>query len=197
MKVMWDLCSGLGGASSAFMQSKNWKVVRIEINPELSFVDETYIMSIQEFHQNLDKFPKPDLIWFSPPCNQWSNGFNSEKCKNRREGKEFIPDLEIVKTGLRIIHEMNPEYFVIENVMGAREFFHPILGEHTQRIAGMYLWGEFPNIPIKATHKFNKINLNFDMHDPLRANKRALIPFKVSKELRDAIDMQTSLKRWI
>ena len=33
-----DLCSGLGGASEAFVKDPYWDVVRIENNPELAHV---------------------------------------------------------------------------------------------------------------------------------------------------------------
>ena len=38
MKTMVDMFSGLGGASEAFFQSKNWVVWRYDNNPLLSHV---------------------------------------------------------------------------------------------------------------------------------------------------------------
>jgi len=196
MKVMWDLCSGLGGASEA-MLSNGWKVTRIENNNELGYVPNTIICDVEAFALRVDELDTPDLIWASPPCNEWSDGFNSKKCTMRRAGEEYIPNLDILKTCMKIISEANPSYWVIENVKGAQEFFNPILGKPTQVIDGIYLWGNFPRLAMPVNYQHRKISKEFDLNDKLRANKRAKIPFEVSLQLMRSIQEQTTLEDWI
>ena len=115
----------------------------------------------------------------------------------KRNGEEYIPNLDILNTCIEIIEETKPKYWVIENVRGAREFFNPILGKPKQVINGIYLWGEFPYIALPAGYKHRKISKEFDMNDKLRANKRAKIPFEVSLQLMRSIQEQTTLEDWI
>ena len=190
---MLDLCSGLGGASEA-MLANGWEVTRIENNKELGYVPNTIICDVKDVEWWA--MEKPDLIWASPPCNEWSDGFHSKKATLRRDGEEYIPNLDILNTCFEIINDIKPKYWVIENVRGAREFFNPILGEPTQVIDGIYLWGKFPHIAMPAAYKHRKISKKFDMHDKLRANKRAKIPFEVSLQLMQAIQEQTTLEDW-
>ena len=73
MKVL-DLCSGLGGFSSAFVNDPSWEVMRIENNPLLESVPHTEIICIFEFRDNLADMisrgycpTSPDLLLASPP----------------------------------------------------------------------------------------------------------------------------------
>ncbi len=191
---MWDLCSGLGGASEA-MLANGWEVTRIENNNELGYVPNTIICNVEDVEWWA--MDRPNLIWASPPCNEWSDGFHSKKATMRRNGEEFIPNLSILNTCIEIIQETKPKYWVIENVRGACEFFNPILGEPTQVIDGIYLWGNFPRLAMPVNYKHRKISKEFDMNDKLRANKRAKIPFEVSLQLMRAIQEQTTLEDWI
>ena len=191
---MWDLCSGLGGASEA-MLANGWEVTRIENNNELGYVPNTIICNVEDVEWWA--METPDLIWASPPCNEWSNGYNSKKCTMRRNGEEYIPNLDILNTCFEIINDIKPKYWVIENVAGAQEFFNPILGNPTQVIDGIYLWGKFPRLAMPVNYQHTKISKKFDMNDKLRANKRAKIPFEVSLQLMRAIQEQTSLEDWI
>ena len=89
---MLDLFSGLGGASEA-MLNHGWEVKRIEKNPELVLVPNTEIMDVYDLGQLLDiniadgHYPdQPTLIWASPPCTDFSNGFSSPKSIAIRAG---------------------------------------------------------------------------------------------------------------
>jgi hypothetical protein len=198
-KVIWDLCSGLGGASEAFL-ANGWDVLRVENNPALEHVPNTLMIDLKSFYEDIDFWVQtmpPTIIWASPPCNEWSDGFNSKKAKMRRAGETYEPDLQLFKLCEKIIHQVNPEYHVIENVRGAREFFNPIIGEPAQQINGIYLWGNFPFIALPAGFKHRKVSKKFDMHDPLRANKRAKIPYEVSLGLLRGLTEQKKLGDWI
>lgn len=92
---------------------------------------------------------------------------------------------------MEIIQLINPRYFVIENVMGSIRYFEKI-GLVPNQIHGSYVfYGNFPkfstpDMPTKAEKD--------SWHgDPLRSNKRALVPLELSIALRKAIISQKTL----
>jgi len=192
---MLDLFSGLGGASQAFLDA-GWEVHRIENNPALGYVPNTKIMDVRKLLEN-DYFCSEfyDLVWASPPCLEFSNAFAAPKSIARREGIDFRPDMRLVNAAKDIIDYLQPKHWVIENVMGAQEFFNPILGKPTQFIESFVLWGKFPRICMPVDFKHLKHDVG--SQNPLRANYRAIIPFEVSEQLRRSIIEQTTLGDWI
>jgi len=204
MKRMIDLCSGLGGASEAFVQA-GWEVLRIDNNPLMSGVPHTKIMDIFEFEEWIEEyhdtimnsergswnhFNGPDLIWFSPPCLEFSMAYSSPRSIAQREGKEWDPSTEILECGMRIIELLKPKYFVIENVKGAIKYFEPLLGPPNQINQSYVLWGIFPGfVPPAFPTKHEKDK----RHSPIRANIRAKVPIEISESLLKAIDWQKSI----
>lgn len=196
--TMIDLCSGLGGASEAFVMSQEWEVLRIENNPLLQDVPRTILMDIRNFAKSphMIDIGEVDLIWFSPPCREFSNAFGAPRPKAKREGIDFHPDMEILECGLDIISKLQPKYFVVENVMGAIKDFEPYLGSPQQIIGPFVLWGAFPHLNVSdLVHtKYEKDTWSTD---PLRANKRGMIPFEISMALYSAFFDQKQLTEWL
>tara|TARA_R110002012_G_scaffold107625_1_gene249625 strand:- start:1484 stop:2095 length:612 start_codon:yes stop_codon:yes gene_type:complete len=202
MKRMVDLFSGLGGASES-MLNNGWEVLRIEQNAELSLVPNTQIMSVEDFGKEVEKhikqgynFDQPNLIWASPPCTDFSDGFSSPKSKAGRAGEDYYPNdaIELVKETKRIIDMINPQYYIIENVRGAIKYLTPILGEPSLIIDSIVLWGRFPIWAMPPGYKH--IKADPWSKDPLRANKRALIPYAVSDACRQSIEHTKTLDYW-
>jgi len=200
---MIDLFSGLGGASEAFLRN-GWQIKRIEINPELGLVPETEIMCIYDFatwvQDRMDEghaFEDILLIWASPPCTDFSNAFHSPKSTALRAGENYNPTnaIELVKETKRVIDLLNPKYWIIENVRGAIEYLTPILGEPTLIIDSIVLWGRFPKWSMPPGYKHKKDDSAWSS-DPLRANKRALIPYEISNACREAIENTKTLDYW-
>ena len=182
---MLDLFSGLGGASEAFVQSKYWEVVRIENNPLCADVECTQIIDINVIHANraIYAVKQWDLIWASPPCTQFSKA-RVPQIKN--------PDLGLVKKTIEIIEALNPRYWIIENVDGAIKHFMPLLGPPRLKLGPYCLWGNFPlfNVNMKG---YSKMDGDTWSDDPLRPQKRAYVPFKISEALRQSIQYQSTL----
>lgn len=210
---MLDLFSGLGGASEA-MLNHGWDVLRIEKNPSLSLVPNTKIMCIYDLGQLLDleiaagNVPdQPDLIWASPPCTDFSDGYSSPKSIHVRASKEAIkagdrlPEydpkeaIDLVKEAKRIIDIVQPRYWIIENVRGSIKYLKPILGEPQLIIDSIVLWGRFPKFGMAADYKHIKDDSAWST-DPLRSNKRALIPYEVSNACRQSIENTRTLDYW-
>lgn len=203
-KHFLDLFSGLGGASEAFAQDLgNWSVLRIDNNPLLNSVPFTVIDDIEQLandltpgviRSNLD-YLVIDCIWASPPCTDFSGGFNSPKSKAARseEGLEsYNPDLSLVTAAMDIIERVKPKYWVIENVVGSIRYFKDILGEPRQIIGPYVLWGNFPYLEVDESRLTRKQDKNSAPH-PLRSNRRALVDFEVSRALKESIENQKSI----
>jgi len=200
MKRMIDLCSGLGGASEAFVAA-GWEVLRIDNNPLMSGVPHTKIIDIFEFEEWLEDnlhhnvcssecMSAPDLIWFSPPCLEFSTAYGSPRSIAQRDGIEWNPSLDILQCGLRIIKMLEPKYWVIENVRGAIKFFEDDLGTPNQIHQAYVLWGKFPGF--QPGHFASKAEKD-SRHSPIRSNLKAKIPIELSQSLFEAIETQRSL----
>lgn len=127
--LMLDLCAGLGGASQA-MKKRGWEVVTLDIDPQFN-CDITADLSTWEY-----RGPRPDLLWISPPCTE----FSRESMPWCRTGTP--PDMTLVKAAWHQIAEIQPRYWILENVRGAR----PYLGAPTFKYGPFYLWGSFPDL---------------------------------------------------
>ena len=198
MKHMVDLCSGLGGASEAFVQHENWNVLRIDNNQLLADVPCTVIQSLEVTRDSVMRggwHPKIDFIWASPPCTAFSGGFASPKSIASREiGLEnYKPDMTLLHLCKQIIDIVQPKYWCIENVVGAIRYFTPILGEPKQIIGPYVLWGNFPTIDCNAEMIIPKKLKDTNSRDPLRSNRRAKVDFAISQAMREAIDSQSSI----
>lgn len=199
---MLDLFSGLGGASEAFVQA-GWEVLRIENNPLLGEVPNTKIMCVFELRDWLEDNARTltvgvlddvDLIWASPPCDEFSLAFSAPHAIHNREnpGIPYEPNMDYLEATLDIIKLLKPRYFVIENVRGSSKFFTEMIGTPPRQILGnaQFLWGNFPLID-PPTYK-SKAEVD-KRHSPLRANIRAKIPIEISEALLEAIQSQKSI----
>jgi hypothetical protein len=174
--LMLDLFSGLGGASKA-MKERGWEVITVDIIPAFN---PTIISDIRDFHY---AGLRPDLIWASPPCVEFSKAsFPMSWACNRNHPP--APDVGLMLAAKRIIEEAKPRYWVIENVRGARPFFEPILGAPRKITGSRVLWGHFPIFDCDPAGG-DKWRLP-PSED--RAAKRALIPHQVSRALALAIE---------
>lgn len=195
MKLMIDLFSGLGGASEAFVLGPHpWAVLRYENNPALANTPYTTLCDLTDFDIHIRH--QVDLIWASPPCREFSNAFNAPAPTAQREGRDFEPSLELLSRAIEIIEELEPTYWIIENVIGAIKHFEPLLGEPRQIIGSFVLWGNFPFIDVDRDLKHTKASVDVWSDNPLRANIKGKIPIELSQALRRVCEQQTTLTSW-
>jgi hypothetical protein len=169
--LMLDLCAGLGGASQA-MTRRGWMVVTVDNDPRFG-TDIVADIRTWSWRSN-----RPDLIWCSPPCDAFAREF-MPWCKTGT-----APSLELVEACRRIIQEVQPRYWVIENVKGAQKWFYPILGKPAYVCNPFYLWGVFPDI------SYVRVKSHKERLSSSRAAERAVIPFELSDALAYAIEHQ-------
>lgn len=176
-KYVYDGFAGLGGASEAFLQAGDF-VYRADNNPLLKDVPNMTIEHVRD---------SPKLNWdimlFGPPCTEFSNGYNGPRAESFRSGKIHWPDLSLVKDAIEMIEEQEPDYWVIENVVGSIKYLKPYLGEPTQIVGPYVLWHNLPGII--SAEVGTKAMKDVWSSDPLRANKKAKWPLALSQAIRD------------
>jgi len=157
--LMVDLCAGLKGASRA-MTERGWTVITLDVDP--SFYPDI-IANVRDWTY---QGQRPDLIWASPPCNEFSREFMPWN----KTGQP--PDMSIYWGCRRIIDQAHPRFWIIENVRGAVRYF----GRPAQVFNPYYLWGFFPLLDrVDLSDRIFKESLS---HGQARA--RAEIPYKLS-----------------
>lgn len=127
MVLALDLFTGFGGSSAAWLK-RGWDVVRVDILKSLA---PDVVADVRTWSWT---GPRPDLIWASPPCNQYSR----ESMPWCRTGKE--PDLSCWQAAERIVAECQPRFWIIENVRGAQAWH----GKAVCHFGPFFLWGKFP-----------------------------------------------------
>lgn len=204
MKWVLDLCSGLGGASEAFVHSPHWRVIRIENNEKLAHVPATRILDVKKWREWLiplvDELGAPHLIIGAPPCREFSTAYSAPKEIARRAGWDYNPDMSILESVLEAIDfcsRQGTHWWILENVIGAIPDFAPYVYEPRQIIGPFVLWGVFPHLPLNSRNfKGHKARQDVWSRDPLRANKKAKWPIELSQELLDAVNYQQTLTYW-
>ena len=121
MPWVLDLFSGTGSATRAFREDATCQVVSVDMDFTRS---PTYAMSIEQwYYEELPKF-KPGnfpFIWASPPCKYFSIANSDLKHHWWRSGPkspEVFEALKNVAITLKIIEELQPQYWVLENPRG-------------------------------------------------------------------------------
>jgi hypothetical protein len=208
--VVYDLFSGFGGASEAFVEAGD-HVKRFELLQTV--VDETPHTIQADLSKDSrlnrlrvhghwpalgEKIVGPDLVWASPPCREFSRAYNAPQAVAERHGRRYTPSggLGLIQRSILMIEQLNPRFWVIENVAGARKWLKPILGEPRQVIGPYCLWGNFPHIVVDPDVQFQPKNMKAGGHDRHSVQKRSVIPIEISRGLRRAIREQTTLERW-
>ena len=173
--IVYDLCSGLGGATQAF-KDRGYTVITIDINPAFNpdIVADIRTLTVEDL-----PYPYADFVWASPPCII----FSRESMPWIKTGK--VPDMSIVLACKRLIDELNPPFWVIENVRGAVKWFRPYLGDPILRVGPFYLWGKLPPL-IPQVVLPRKIKQRYSGKNP---ELRAKIPYSLSLAICKAIEM--------
>lgn len=175
MPLMLDLCCGLKGASAA-MRERGWDIVTLDNAPHF---DPTIIADVREWKWD---GPRPDLVWASPPCNE----FSRESMPWTRTGK--TPDMSIVEACVRIARESDARFWMIENVRGAIKYFRQLLGEPKFRMNPQFLWG-VPPVGFQPAG----VKLKKKQHGT--PELRALVPWHISLALARAVELDSGDRR--
>lgn len=139
-QLVWlDLCSGLGGASQPALD-RGWKVVRVDIDPRFKpdIVADARALPLRAV--------RVDVLWASPPCQEFSKWGLRCFFPNPPE-----PDATIPWAIRWSIEELKPRHWFVENAWAARPWFNRIFGPVATILPGHAIWSDtrilFPNLP--------------------------------------------------
>lgn len=119
LKVL-DLFAGTRSIARAF-EERGHKTYSIEWDrrhPNIDWYVDIFEVTAQDI---IERFGKPDVIWASPPCNRfsvasigkhWIKGTNLPKTEEAKEA------LRLLEHTVKLIHDLNPTYWYIENPRG-------------------------------------------------------------------------------
>lgn len=127
MKIL-ELFSGTESFGKV-ARERGHEVFTVDINPKFKPSICKNILEVTK-EEIIEKFGYPDVIWASPPCTTFSVAsiyryWEGGKPKNVKT----LEGIEIVKKTLKLIKELNPKYFFIENPRGMlrqQEFMQPL-----------------------------------------------------------------------
>jgi len=187
-KLILDICSGTGAASEPFTHDPQWRVIRVDNDPQFKDVPFTRTLDIAEWPKwigelELERF-ETVVIWFSPPCTDFSrSSMPWLREKMLRERVDWEPSMALVGEGLNFIDAVNPVWYCIENVRGSRTWFAPLLGPPSQIIGAYYLYGAFPRL----LRIYEPLPIKQSKHGPV---ERARIPSSLSTAFYQAVTEQ-------
>lgn len=190
MKAL-DLFCGLGGWSDG-LAMEGFNVLGVEIEPKIAelYKHEVIIADVRDLNGKL--FQGYDLVVGSPPCRDFSAlaplSFRWKKPLDVKNG------LSMVIAFFRVIHEVQPKYWLMENVKGLvphltiKPRCYPKLAPNMKRV----FWGNFPPflIPEDANHECGRKapDRHKWIEDKVLASwHRAKIPLPVARALGRAV----------
>lgn len=119
LKVL-DLFSGTQSIAKAFRENGH-ETFTVELDKKHDGIDwYEDIMNI-EADDILKRFGRPDVIWASPPCEKFSVaaiGRHWIKGTNLPKTEETEKALKLLEHTVKLIHDLNPTVFYIENPRG-------------------------------------------------------------------------------
>lgn len=167
-----DLFCGHGGWTKGLLDA-GFEVVGVDLLPQPEYPDGASFLQddIRRLRGHVLRLPRrPYLVVASPPCQPFST---------MRPGREEPPcaeGYELVAHALRVIAELRPAWWCIENVRGAWKWWKPILGDPDFKANPYYLWGKLPD-DFRAPAKYAS---KLKYRDP---GRRAHIPAALAGEL--------------
>ena len=194
-----DLFSGLEGWSKPF-KDRGHEVITVDINPKFKPDIVKDIWDFTMFDLPSSWWHGTDVILASPPCNCFSMLAVYRHWKKGIPNEETINAINLVKRTLKLISELNPRYWVLENPMGMlrtlsfmKHYHHRLITQcqyGERKMKPTDLWGRFP-----LTFSARRCKNNSKCHDRTprgshetgtqsikTAEDRALIPYGLALE---------------
>ena len=185
-----DLFCGRGGWTRGFLDA-GYEVTGIDILPRHPMypAEATYI---QADLMGYDAGTGWDVIVASPPCTEFSQLTALRVYHPGGLPRDPQKGMTLVYVTHRIIQQAKPQYWAIENVRGARKWFHPLLGVPRFQNGPWCLWGDFPHFLLRNSAPMRK-GLAARSKKPAPSGlpnnaswRRAYIPYDIARGLAEA-----------
>jgi len=160
-----DLGTGLGGWTAPFRDSPGWRSVGIDIRDDLNA---DVVGDIRSLPVNCS----PTLLTMSPPCTEFTR-------YHLPWLDEPDPDMTLVRACLEAVDELDPDWWVLENVQGLKRYWGR---EEAKRVGPYYLWGEFPTFDVVVSDG-GKMAVSGE-----NPEERARIPYEIGDSLRRSVE---------
>lgn len=207
-----DLFAGLGGFSTAFVESPEWDVTTVDINHDFSPDICADVMELRP-----TDLSDPDVVLASPPCvdfsvacivNKWAHA-EERRPKHLPQKADIAESVAIVFRTLWLVHELEPTFWYMENPQGMlRKWIGAPLGQvHYCQYGEDFkkptdLWGRhapmvYQRCPGKpqCDHVQNPREVNTFRDesrtravDSSNSAERAKVPAELSKAILDAVE---------
>lgn len=109
---MLELFSGSGNMAAAFREA-GYKTLTVDLNEAADLQADIRQLTPEMIVERLGGYP--DVIWASPPCTQFSVASIGKHWKNQKPPAEGV---ELLSHSLRLIMQLQPRLWYIENPMG-------------------------------------------------------------------------------
>lgn len=119
--LIFDFFAGTGSSTQAFEDSGH-TVIRIELDTQHTATMHADVTTLSGL-ELIARFGTPDFVWASPPCTAfsvasigkyWERGGDDPKPKHPKA----VEGERVVRETLRLIAELNPKYWLLENPRG-------------------------------------------------------------------------------
>lgn len=203
LKIL-DLCAGTGSATQAFID-RGYEVHKLDIKA-LPGID--MIMDVRDAHFGEGVF---DFVWASPDCACFSVAALHHHWTDKKPNPETLEAVDIVKNCIRIINEVKPKYWMLENPVGMLRTlnFMKDLAKQNFRSTVTYcqygdtamkptdLWHNIPTFIPKRCKKGNKCHAPCPASHSTKGSSqwktgglnRARIPYRLSLEICKAVEV--------
>ena len=184
MKVL-DLFCGRGGWSKPFVEAGDL-VWGYDIQDFSGIYPGIFIqIDLKDFHQSPIGI---DFAIASTPCDEFTIAL--EMWKNRGRLRNIEKGLDHVRQFKRIIQELKPRLWALENVEYGEKWITPVIGSNPSwhfkisRGGKRCLWSNFP-IPLIDQPRFERSI--WKMSGTSEKDKRAEIPYPIAKFIHDCV----------
>lgn len=137
-----DLFCGRGGWTAG-LAGVGFEVVGVDLLPQDAYPTGPSTHFVQADMRTLRAHElrlarRPLVVVASPPC----QGFSTMRAANQEPPRPEA--YELVAHALRLIAELRPVWWAVENVRGAWKWWAPLLGDPDHKSGAYYLWGHLP-----------------------------------------------------
>lgn len=145
-----DLFAGTRSIGKAF-EERGHEVYSIEWDEKFEGID-WYVDIFEVTAEDiLERFGQPDVIWASPPCEKFSVaaiGKHWYKGTNKPKTPETKKALELLEHTIKLIEDLSPKYFFIENPRGKMRKVDPVqhLPRYTVTYCQYYNRDDYPDL---------------------------------------------------